>query len=228
MMNILPNMEYYSIFSYCTKCPKGYSRESDRGRTLMTLIKNNWEVPTSHDDIGEQKEFASAFVARVVSERPGLWPGFFGPRVALVPIPRSKLSVPNELWVPKKIAEALEARGMGRVFDILERKMPVPTSHLSKTSERPSPEQHYESLSIKVDLLSLNGMDSITLVDDVITRGSTMLGSASLVHDKYPNVKIVGFAALRAISNPKEFVQVLDPTRGIITYGPGGGPFREP
>jgi len=118
---------------------------------------------------------------------------------------------------------------MGRVFDILKRKMPLPTSHLSRASERPSPEQHYESLSIKVDLLSLNGVDSITLVDDVITRGSTMLGSASLVHDKHPNMKIVGFAALRAISNPSEFAQALDPTKGIITYdGPGSGPFRRP
>jgi len=98
MMSILPNMEYYSIFSYCTKCPEGYSRESDLGRTLMKLIKNDREVPTSHDDVGGQKEFAFTFVARVVSEHPGLWPGFFGPRVALVPIPRTDiLSSPRDL-----------------------------------------------------------------------------------------------------------------------------------
>ena len=57
----------------------------------------------------------------------------------------------------------------------------------------------------------------IVLVDDIITRGSTMLGCASRIKEIFPDIPIKGFAVLRTMSNPDEFKKIEDPCTGTIT-----------
>jgi orotate phosphoribosyltransferase len=56
------------------------------------------------------------------------------------------------------------------------------------------------------------------LVDDVITRGSTLLGCANKILDVWNHADIYGFVVFRTISNHYEFKNFLDPITGIITY----------
>jgi orotate phosphoribosyltransferase len=58
------------------------------------------------------------------------------------------------------------------------------------------------------------------LVDDVITRGSTLLGCANKILDVWNQADIYGFAVFRTISNHYEFNNFLDPITSIITFRP--------
>lgn len=59
--------------------------------------------------------------------------------------------------------------------------------------------------------------ESILLVDDLVTRGSTFLGAAYRIAESYPNARIKAFAAMRTVSNLDEFKGVGDWREGIIT-----------
>jgi len=66
------------------------------------------------------------------------------------------------------------------------------------------------------------------LIDDVVTRGATLLGAANRLAESYPDAQIAAFAALRAIGNPAEFKSVNNPVKGVITLQSNGGTLRRP
>jgi len=70
-------------------------------------------------------------------------------------------------------------------------------------------------------------MERIVLVDDVITRGATMLGAASRLAEVYPEAEIRCFAMIRTMSRSETFVRILDPCLGHIRLS-GDQTFREP
>lgn len=65
------------------------------------------------------------------------------------------------------------------------------------------------------------------MIDDVVTRGATLLGVANKLADMFPNAHIRGFAAMRTITNSKEFVSINAPCVGTITLR-GNESFRVP
>lgn len=67
----------------------------------------------------------------------------------------------------------------------------------------------------------------ILLVDDIVTRGTTMLGAASRLRDVFPGVHIRAFAAMRTITPPATFNAIYDPCKGEITLN-GQDTFRRP
>jgi hypothetical protein len=152
---------------------------------------------------------------------------FFGEEVALVPVPRSKpFKDAGALWPGKRIAEELARRGLGgAVLPLLERKEPIEKSALQRAgSKRPGPEDHIRTIAV-VDVLQA-GRRRIVLVDDVVTRGATLLGCATLLQRVLPDVEIVAFAAVRTMSG-KEIEQMLAPVTGTIRLV-NGRPHREP
>ena len=46
---------------------------------------------------------------------------------------------------------------------------------------------------------------------------SSSLGVAARIKEAYPDLPVHGFAAMRAISDPADFRNILDPRRGRIT-----------
>lgn len=141
--------------------------------------------------------------------------GFFGPDVLAIPIPSSSLKRPGSLWIPMELALALKALGLvGEVLPLLERTIALPKSAFSLASERSKAIDHYNSVTLSKALIAPS---SILLVDDVITRGATMLGVAGRLVEEYPNVQVKGFAAMRAVTNPDEFQNLLDPRKGKIS-----------
>ena len=152
---------------------------------------------------------------------------FLGEDVALVPVPRSKpFKDAGALWPAKRIAEELARRGLaGVVLPLLERKEPIEKSALQRAgSKRPGPEDHLRTIAV-VHVLQASGR-RIVLVDDVVTRGATLLGCATLLRRVLPDVEIVAFAAVRTVSG-KEIEEMLAPVTGTISLV-NGRPHREP
>jgi hypoxanthine phosphoribosyltransferase len=63
----------------------------------------------------------------------------------------------------------------------------------------------------------LSEPSNILLVDDIITRGATLLGAASRLAEAFPKAEIRAFAVMRAISSENEFQQEYCPTVGTIS-----------
>lgn len=133
----------------------------------------------------------------------------------MVPIPSSSLMRRGSLWVPLEICKALEDRGLGKTYPILSRWRPVSRSSMVEAKDRPLPIEHYESLKWQLVLVQPK---QIVLVDDVITRGHTCLGSAWRVCEVFPAAEIYAFALIRTVSNPVEVKGLYDPILGKITY----------
>ncbi|MCS7137883.1 MAG: hypothetical protein NZ941_05895 [Candidatus Caldarchaeum sp.] len=140
---------------------------------------------------------------------------FFSRETALVPVPPSGLLKEGSLWVPLEICKALENRGLGKTLKMLYRKEPIPRSSFAEPKDRPLPSVHYKSLRYQTFFIDIR---KILLVDDVVTRGHALLGSAWRVKEAYPNADIYGFAIIRTISNPDEFKSLYAPVLGTITY----------
>ena len=62
--------------------------------------------------------------------------------------------------------------------------------------------------------------EQITLVDDVITRGSSFVGIVPHIHEAYPDATVRCFALIRTISTG-EVHTIFAPITGIITYRDG-------
>jgi hypothetical protein len=178
------------------------------------------------------KNGRSDFIARVgelvkgtCSE--GHFPGFFGADVLLVPAPRSVPFITNDaLWPAMRICQEMLARGVCRdVQGLLVRHTPVPKSaFLRQGKDRPDPDEHVRT--IRVDSPFGVACRRIVIVDDVVTRGSTLLGCARVLAAVFPEAEIQAFAAVRTVSDD-DVDRVLHPLIGSI-FMQSGRPRRDP
>ena len=126
----------------------------------------------------------------------------------------------------RKNSKALVATGIGsKVVPCLTRSKPVAKAASSLSNERPTAEQHYDSLIVQG---ALSKPMDIVIIDDVITRGATLLGCANRLLDAFPQCRIRAFAAMRTISNSNEFQGVYSPCIGTVTLSPSGQTYRRP
>ena len=140
---------------------------------------------------------------------------FFESSPILVPTPKSSLVKPETLWVPQRLARALAQKQLGKaVKECLVRVKPLPKSSTTYTEDRPKAFQHYESLEVR--WRETSKPKEILLVDDIVTRGATLLGAANRLIDTFPNAHIRAFAMIRTMSGQSIFVRITDPCRGWI------------
>ena len=100
------------------------------------------------------------------------------------------------------------------VAPIVERVRLVPKSSMAGAGQRPNPPQHFDSVAIDTQQL-LATPTRITLVDDVVTRGSTLVGIYPHLAAMFPHATIRCFGLLRAVD---ELKSILLPVQGTITY----------
>lgn len=144
----------------------------------------------------------------------------------LVPVPSSGLIQPGSLWVPLLIAREMVRVGLARrVEPVVERRSAVRKSAFAPPSQRVTAREHYDSLVVR--RLAFPD-EHFVVVDDVLTRGATLLAAASRVQESWPTAQVTGFAILRTISDPDAFERMFAPCTGRIDLLDDGSTRRRP
>ena len=139
--------------------------------------------------------------------------------VLLVPVPGHAKLVDGGLWVADKICRELVRNGFGsQLLPLLRRTVAVPRSSGSSSGKtRPGPLTHYASLAVDGGLAYPK---RIVLVDDVVTRGATLIACATRVKEHFPGAEVASFALARVESaiDLQATAEMLSPTVQNIRY----------
>ena len=148
----------------------------------------------------------------------------FGADVTLVPIPSSNPSA-TRVWAAERLALALHGvRLGGSVWPGLQRRFPVRKSATALNADRPTLQQHCDSFSV----LNLPDVPRrIVLVDDVITKGRTLLAAAAKLQEALPHTDIRAFALVRTMGFLPGVTRFLEPCQGVVRWA-GGDARRDP
>jgi len=209
--------------SFLTYSPYGETDIEKHSRTERTRLKRD-----EYRNIESKQTLMSDYLVELIKKRLDTLPfaSFFNKNSVLIPAPSSSLSQPNSLWVPKRLANALVKMGLGKdVKPCLQRVKAVAKSSKSKSEDRPKVIDHYNSMAVQK---ILDEPKEILVIDDIVTRGSTLLGAINKLTDAFPNVRIQGFAFMRTITNSNEFESIVKPCTGKIILRDDGWPLRRP
>jgi hypothetical protein len=203
---VIRNIEYASCYVYS---PTGTGLVCERSRLLRGLLKAG--------DAALMPKYALR-VRQKADESPQ-WAGFFGSTDVLVPVPGSAPHTAGDPWAAEHLALALLNAGLGgRMWPGLRRVRAVRKSATAAPGDRPTVNVHYESFDVE---LAPVPPERILLVDDVVTRGRTLLAAASRVHEAFPRAQIRAFALVRTMGLVAGVAQLLDPCRGEIQWRRG-------
>lgn len=137
-----------------------------------------------------------------------------GPSATLIPVPGSGMRTPGGLWVPERICEALlAARLGGSIWRALERKTPVAKAAFAAAGERPTLQTLIDSLEV-ADWLPPTGQ--LVLVDDVVTKGRTLLSCATVLLREFREVEVSAFALFRTQGFVTTLGKMVSPVTGSI------------
>jgi len=166
----------------------------------------------------------AAYAASLVAHG-GLLAQLFSRDAWLVPVPGNRATTPADsaAW---KLAFALRALGLGRcLWPGLARSSPVRKSATALPGERPTFEQHYDSFMVRV----APGVAAarLVLVDDVITRGRTLLAAAARLRAACPHADVRAYAMVRTLGYLNRLDRLRAPCVGVV-YWAGGDVRREP
>ena len=142
----------------------------------------------------------------------------------LVPVPGSAPAREGH-WAALQLAVALSEVGLAlRVWVGLRRRTAVRKSAMAPSAGRPSVAQHYESFSTSPLGVPVR---RIVLVDDVITKGRTLLAAAARMQAELPCADIRAFALIRTQGFVERLDHVTEVCHGVIRWGAGDAR-REP
>jgi predicted amidophosphoribosyltransferase len=195
---------------------------SPRGNTFVSLASRQLCARLKLGDTTWLPHYAG--VVRELTTRHEALAELFGAGAVLVPVPGSDPSA-TRVWAAERLAVALHGVLLGKsVWPGVQRRFPVRKSATALNADRPTTQQHYESLSVS----PLSGAPQrIVLIDDVITKGRTILAAAARLHEAFPSAYISAFALLRTMGFLSEVSRLLEPCKGFVRWA-GGDARREP
>ena len=225
----LKELKYGSLLSYVSHHSKNPNEREDikYAREIKNYLKNDIPVSKKNEPDTAYIPFSDAIAKDIAHSIGGLpFKDFFGDDTTLVPVPKSSLMQPNTLWVPLNVANAFVKNKLAsNVVEALERETPVNRSSSVPSKDRPKAEEHYNSLKVNVRSLKTQ---KIVLIDDIVTRGATLIGSVNKLFDMFPDKEFYAFAVMRTISNISEFKNWYAPVIGTITLQEDGNTLRRP
>lgn len=200
---VLSALSFGSCYGYS---PGGACVISRRSRALCALLKNG------------DPHFLLRYALRVRREcgEGHLLGRFFAEKAILVPVPASIPSTADSIPVTERLAGALLHEGLGEsVWPGLNRTTPVRKSALAPAGTRPTVEDHFNSLAVADQSLR---PDRILLIDDVVTKGRTLLAAAARLQLAFPQARIRAFALMRTMSLISELDSLVQPCVGEIRW----------
>ena len=142
----------------------------------------------------------------------------------LVPVPGSGRTN-GRPWIALQLALALSDVGFALpVWTALRRRYTVTKSATAAAAARPSVRQHYDSFIATLPVLPVC---RIVLIDDVITKGRTLLAAAARLRSVSACVDVRAFALVRTVSFATQIERTVEPCHGVIRWS-GGDARREP
>jgi phosphoribosylpyrophosphate synthetase len=208
---VIDRLAFAACYAYS---PHGIGATSSQSRDLCRRIKRA---------DSEAVALATARVSQYVAD--GRFTAFFGSDVTLVPVPGRAPLAPGAISRTQRFCDELVRRGLAReTVPLIARIRPVAKSAYAAPAERPDAVEHHDSMDMQRTLVTPH---RILLVDDVVTRGATLLGAASLLLEAVEHSEVRAFAFIRTIS-PGEVDDVRDPCEGWIERLPSGGTVRRP
>jgi hypothetical protein len=202
---VIRRLAYASCYVYS---PAGEGATCERSRLLRALLKEG------------NAHFMVKYAVRVQqqAEQCSQFAGFFRDTDVLVPVPRSSTKACGT-WVAADLARALVREGLGTMaWPGLHRVCAVPKSSTAARGARPTVSCHFKSFLVERSLVD---PASVVLVDDVITKGRTLLAAAARVREAFPHAQIRAFALLRTMGLATGVECLLDPCRGEIRWQGG-------
>jgi len=217
-------LEFASLFAYS---PRGESDAARRSKLLCYELKRGgFTHPRNRDPQAEQP--VARWIAERLLERRQKPPfgGFFGADVTLVPMPTHAKRQDDSLWVPMNLCEEFCRAGLaGAISPCIVRTTAVPKAARSDSDKRPTVQQHLDSMSLD---RTIEVFDDVLLVDDVVTRGATLMAASIRVLEAFPRARVRAFAVVRTISDDEDLRSIDDPRLGIIKLYESGRTHREP
>jgi predicted amidophosphoribosyltransferase len=189
--------------------PDGEGGACRRSRLLRTLLKAG------------DAQFMVRYAMRVRQQALDASPlaGFFESGPLLVPVPGSKPSRRAGDPVSLQLAEALIEEGLGRgIWRGLLRVRPVRKSATAAPGDRPTVGIHYDSFAVEP---AAPAPPHVVLVDDVITKGRTLLAAAARLKDAHPRIEVRAFALVRTMGLIGAVDRLVDPCVGEIRWRAG-------
>jgi len=194
-------------FAACyTYSPKGCSETSERSRLLCNRVKNG------------SSRWLESYATRVYEQarQEHCLEEFFAPDALLVPVPKCRLAPGPAGWVARRLAVALRTRGLGTsLWCGLRRVGRVERSASAWLWQRPTVQQHFKSFAV---IPPASAPTEIVLIDDVVTKGRTLVGAAIRLHLAFPTARIRAFALVRTMGLVLDVERVFDPCRGEIRW----------
>jgi len=205
---LVPVLSFASCYLYA---PGGACHVSERSRLLCSLLKAG--------DTRLIVKYARQ-VRRCLSDHPPL-AEFLDPRDVLVPVPGSEALTSGSAPVAQLIADAFVHEGLARArWDCLRRVRTVRKSATAPPNERPTVQKHYDTLLVE-RTLPVGEYARLTLIDDVVTRGRTLLAAATRLREAYPRTPIRAFALVRTLGFVPRLDCLFDPCVGEICWRRG-------
>jgi hypothetical protein len=199
---VIGGVAFASCYVYS---PAGGGAASERSRLLRTLLKEG------------DAHFMLKYALRVRQQAEGAscLAGFFLAQDVLVPVPRC---APRSggTWVAEELAHALVRAGLGSMtWAGLHRICAVRKSATASHGARPTVDLHYDSFRVEPPSFRIA---SIVLIDDVITKGRTLLAAAARLREAFPGAPVRAFALLRTRGLTSGVKQLLEPCKGQIRW----------
>lgn len=159
---MIDRLAFAACYAYS---PHGTSATSAQSRDLCRRIKRA---------DAEAVELAAARVRRFVTD--GRFAEFFSRDVTLVPMPGRAPLAPGAVSRTQRFCDELVRLELGReTLPLIIRARPVAKSAYAAPADRPGALEHYDSMDVQPTLVAAR---RLLLVDDVVTRGATLLGAA--------------------------------------------------
>jgi hypothetical protein len=125
-----------------------------------------------------------------------------------------------------RLAMALHALGLAEeVWPGITRRVAVNRSATALLGQRPTVHEHYASFAIG----TTRGRtpQRLVLIDDVITKGRTLLAAAARLRQEFPQADVRAFALVRTLGFLPQIDRLLAPCAGVV-YWAGGDARRDP